>query len=67
MANNEKLKLTSVKVEKETFEEFKIEAIRKKFNMQKLVNRCMDLFVSDDEFAKKIMNHTNLVTKHNTL
>jgi len=44
MANNN-LKLTSVKVDKDLFDDFKIESIRKKFNLQKLVNRAMDLYL----------------------
>ena len=66
MANNN-LKLTSVKVDKDLFDDFKIEAIRKKFNLQKLVNRAMDLYLKDEEFAKQIHNHSDLATKSNSL
>ncbi len=61
------LKLTSVKVDEELFEEFKIASIRSKFNLQKLVNRCMDLYIQDEEFARKIHSHTGLTTKSNNL
>ncbi len=37
-----KLQLTSVKVVDEMFDEFKINSIRNKFNLQKLVNRSID-------------------------
>ena len=61
------LKLTSVKVDDELFEEFKIASIRSKFNLQKLVNRCMDLYIKDEEFARKIHSHTDLTPTNNNL
>lgn len=61
------LKLTSVKVDEELFEEFKIASIRSKFNLQKLVNRCMDLYIQDEEFARTIHAHTDLTIKNNNL
>jgi len=62
-----KLKLTSVKVEDELFNDFKVASIRSKFNLQKLVNRCMDLYIQDEDFARKIHSHTDLTTKNNNL
>jgi len=49
-------KLTSVKINSELFEEFKIESIRMKFSFTKLVNRAMKLYMTDPEFKKKISN-----------
>ena len=54
------LKLTSVKVADNLFQDFKISSIRHKFNLQKLVNRAVDLYLIDEEFRKKIHNHTEL-------
>jgi hypothetical protein len=54
------LKLTSVKLEEKLFEDFKIASIRKKFNLQKLVNRSIHLYLTDEEFAKQLHTHTNL-------
>ena len=53
-------KLTSVKVDEGLFEEFKISCIKHKFSLQKLVDRSMHLYLTNDDFKKQINNHTNL-------
>ena len=58
MAKNEKL--TSVKVNETLFEEFKVLCVRTKFSLQKLVDRSMDLYLTDEEYRKNIHNHLNL-------
>ena len=40
------LKLTSVKLEEKLFEDFKVASIRQKFNLQKLVNRSIHLYLT---------------------
>jgi hypothetical protein len=60
-SKNEKLTLTSVKVHQDLFEEFKVASIKNKFNLQKLTNRAIHLYLSDDEFRKQLHNHTELV------
>ena len=52
--------LTSVKVQDDLFEEFKVSCVRHKFSFQKLSDRTIHLFLKDEEFRKKIMNHNNL-------
>ena len=52
--------LTSVKIQKELFEDFKVECVRRKFSFQKLSDRAIHLYLTDDEFRKQINNHTNL-------
>ena len=54
------LKLTSVKIADRLFEDFKVSSIRHKFNLQKLVNRSVHLYLIDEEFRKKVHNHTDL-------
>lgn len=54
------LKLTSVKIVDHLFDEFKVSSIRHKFNLQKLVNRSVHLYLEDEEFRKKVHNHTDL-------
>ena len=54
------LRLTSVKIVDHLFDEFKVSSIRHKFNLQKLVNRAVHLYVEDEEFRKKVHNHTDL-------
>ena len=54
------LKLTSVKVADNLFQDFKISSIKHKFNLQKLVNRAVHLYLNDEDFRKQIHNHTEL-------
>jgi hypothetical protein len=58
---NEKLTLTSVKVHQELFDDFKVASIKNKFNLQKLTNRAMHLYLSNDDFRKQLHNHAELV------
>ena len=57
---NTNLKLTSVKIVNHLFEDFKVSSIRHKFNLQKLTNRALHLYLTNDEFRKQIHNHTDL-------
>ena len=57
---NKNLKLTSVKIVDHLFEDFKVSSIRHKFNLQKLANRALHLYLTDEDFRKKIHNHTDL-------
>ena len=52
--------LTSVKVQSDLFEEFKISCVKYKFSLQKLADRTIHLYLTDEEFRKKVHNHTNL-------
>jgi hypothetical protein len=56
----DKNKLTSVKVKDDLFEEFKVLCVRTKFSLQKLVDRSIHLYLTDDDFRKQIHNHTDL-------
>jgi hypothetical protein len=56
-------KLTSVKVETELFQEFKEECIRYKFSLQKLVDRAIFLYLTEEEFKQKLHNQTNIKLK----
>ena len=53
----EKMILTSVKVEEGRFDDFKVACIRDKFTLTNLVNRCMDLYLKDEDFKKAILNY----------
>lgn len=50
-------KLTSVYVDPENFDLAKIEFIKYKFSLQKLTDNAIHLFLTDDEFKKRIINH----------
>ena len=52
--------LTSVKIDNELFENFKIECIKRKFSFQKLSERAIHLYLTDEDFRKKVHNHSDL-------
>ena len=58
--SDKKQVLTSVKLDVDLFENFKIECIKRKFSFQKLSERAIHLYLTDEEFRKKIHNHNNL-------
>ena len=49
--------LTSVKVEQERFNDFKIECVRDRFTLHNLVNKCIHLYLNDKDFRKAIINY----------
>ena len=51
--SNKEMTLTSVKVQSGLFENFKIECVKRKFSFQKLSDRAIHLFLTDEEFRKK--------------
>jgi hypothetical protein len=53
-------KLTSVKVKDDLFEEFKVLCVRTKFSLQKLADRSIHLYLTDENYRKQMHNHTNL-------
>lgn len=55
-------KLTSVNVLEEVYNKFKVNVINEEINLQKLVNRSLDLYNSDESFRKKINDHDKLTT-----
>jgi hypothetical protein len=54
------LQLTSVKVHRDLFEDFKIECVKTKFSLQKLTDRSLYLYLTSEEFRKQIHNQNNL-------
>jgi hypothetical protein len=58
--SKKEMTLTSVKVQSELFEQFKIECVRMKFSLQKLNDRAIHLYLTDPEFRKMIHGHSNL-------
>ena len=52
--------LTSVKVQTPLFEEFKIECVKRKFSFQKLADRALFLYLTDEDFRKQITNQTSI-------
>ena len=53
-------KLTSVKVIEDLYNSFKNETIENDFNLQKLVNRSIHKYVTDDDFRDKLHEEEGL-------
>jgi hypothetical protein len=60
MSQTKKMTLTSVKVQGQLFENFKVECVRRKFSFQKLADRSLFLYLTDETFRKQITNQTNI-------
>ena len=58
MANAKEMTLTSVKVQTDLFENFKIECVKRKFSFQKLADRAIYLYLTDENFRKQITNQS---------
>lgn len=56
-------KLTSVKVEEELLQQFKEQCIRHKFSLQKLVDRAIFLYLTEEDFKQKVHTQTNIKLK----
>jgi len=57
---NKNQSLTSVKIDSDLFDEFKVACVRHKFSFQKLAERTIHLYLTDEEFRKEIHSHNNL-------
>ncbi len=60
MPPKNQMTLTSVKVKNDLFENFKIECVKRKFSFQKLADRALFLYLTDEDFRKQITNQINL-------
>jgi hypothetical protein len=55
-------KLTSVHILDDVYKKFKVKSIDGSINLQKLVNRSLDLYSKDENFRNTINNHMGLST-----
>ena len=53
-------KLTSVKILKILYERFKVSTVNSDMTLQKLTNRSVDRFLSDEKFREEIETYDNL-------
>lgn len=53
-------KLTSVIVLDDVYKKFKVTTVDGNMNLQKLVNRALDLYNTNEDFKKTINNHNNM-------
>lgn len=60
MSTTKDLTLTSVKVKSDLWDTFKIECIKRKFSFQKLADRSIFLYLTDEDFRKKVTNQTDI-------
>ena len=59
MGSNKDDILTSTRISTKIFEDFKIMSIRTKFSIQKLTERSMFLYLTNEEFRKQLHNQLN--------
>ena len=50
----ENSKLTSVKVLRDLYNKFRVETINSDMNLQRLTNRCIHLYLNNDDFRETI-------------
>lgn len=55
-------KLTSVNILDDVYRKFKVKSIEGSINLQKLVNRSLDLYTKDENFRDTINNHNGLAS-----
>lgn len=55
-------KLTSVHLVEDLYKKFKVKAIDGEINLQKLVNRSLDLYNKDESFRERINNYVELTS-----
>jgi hypothetical protein len=61
-----KMQLTSVKVPEDLFEQFKIACVKYKFSVQKLTERAMFLYLTNEDFRKQIHNQLDTTLTQET-
>lgn len=62
MNMKEETKLTSVNILTDVYKSFKISSLDDSMNLQKVVNRTLDLYNKDEKFRETIKNHTGLAS-----
>tara|TARA_R100000008_G_scaffold64635_1_gene41679 strand:- start:146 stop:340 length:195 start_codon:yes stop_codon:yes gene_type:complete len=54
-------KLTSVKILEELYQQFKLNTVNTKMTLQKLTNRSVDRFLTDEKYREEIETYDNLI------
>ena len=60
-------KLTSVKILEDLYKRFKQTTVNTKMTLQKLTNRSIDLYLTDDNYKNKLETHDNLTISGSNL
>ena len=53
-------KLTSVKILEDLYNKFKLDTVNTKMTLQKLTNRSVDRFLTDEKYREEIETYDNL-------
>ena len=62
-----KSKLTSVKILEDLYKRFKSTTVNTKMTLQKLTNRSIDLYLTDELYKNKLETHDNLTISGSNL
>ena len=60
-------KLTSVKILEDLYKRFKQTTVNTKMTLQKLTNRSIDLYLTDEIYKNKLETHDNLISSGSNL
>ena len=60
-------KLTSVKILEDLYKRFKSATVNTKMTLQKLTNRSIDLYLTDEQFKDKLEEHNSLINSGSNL
>ena len=60
-------KLTSVKILEDLYKRFKYTTVNTKMTLQKLTNRSIDLYLTDEIYKNKLETHDNLTISGSNL
>tara|TARA_Y100000310_G_scaffold173904_1_gene174054 strand:+ start:258 stop:506 length:249 start_codon:yes stop_codon:yes gene_type:complete len=60
-------KLTSVKVLKDLYDKFRVSTVNSEMTLQKLTNRCIHLYLNDDEFKDQVESTDDLTISGSSL
>ena len=60
-------KLTSVKILEDLYKRFKLTTVNTKMTLQKLTNRSIDLYLTDENYKNKLETHDNLISSGSNL
>ena len=60
-------KLTSVKILEDLYKRFKSVTVNTKMTLQKLTNRSIDLYLTDENFKNRVEKNDNLINSGSNL
>ena len=63
----DKTKLTSVKILENLYKRFKATTVNTRMTLQKLTNRSIDLYLTDENYKNTVETHDNLIVSGSNL